>query len=155
MRFQGNSFTIEGKEYDFRTITFRELRHMYETGRVFHISGSGRDKKTGYRVGVQTKIGDIEKDEWISLVRRLIAREGEEGLFAALLKWVTENVLWERTEEGREYYTLQLYSSRIFEDEKWVGYPDFHRKYLPNFKAPVNQQNRKDGAHERERKNKP
>ena len=43
-------------------LTHADLRAHYGTGQAVLLSGSGRDKKYGYRNGIQTNIGDIRSD---------------------------------------------------------------------------------------------
>ena len=54
---------------------FADLRKQYGTGRSYLIS-SNPEKKYGYRIGVQTRIGDIEQSEWIRQAEELIERRG-------------------------------------------------------------------------------
>ena len=53
-------------------ITFADLRVHFGTGRAYTISGKGRDRVMGYRVGMQCNLGDIEVSEWIAKVKELI-----------------------------------------------------------------------------------
>ena len=46
-------------------LTYDDIRLMYHTGKFIRDYGS-QDKKAGkYRIGVMTKIGDIEERDWI------------------------------------------------------------------------------------------
>lgn len=53
--------TFEELKVILDTVTFEQLRHRYGTGRSFTIKNSQGDKKTYYRHGVMTEIGDIEE----------------------------------------------------------------------------------------------
>lgn len=55
---------VKAAELDAEKLTFEDLRCHFGTGRSYVISGTGRDRKTGYRTGVQTDVGDIEVSEW-------------------------------------------------------------------------------------------
>ena len=72
-------------------ITFENLRYQYGTGRAYTVSGTGRNRVTGYREGVKTKLGDFEISEWMDLMQQLIEKSGEQALHAALIEWLTEN----------------------------------------------------------------
>ena len=48
-------------------------------------------KEYDYRVGVQTKIGDIKIDVWCQLAKELIERSGEEHLYQRLFNWEKEH----------------------------------------------------------------
>lgn len=99
------------------------------TGQSILLSGSGRDKKYGYRNGIQTDLGDIRNDVWRDLVRELIVRSHEEDLFDKLLEWEKEHTYWLKTKAELEHYTLELYAARIFDNPKWVDYEAFAKHY--------------------------
>ena len=69
-------------------ITFAALRCHFQTGRSYVISGEGRNRVYGFRSGVQCDLGDIEKSEWIRMVKEHISRQGEEELHQHLLECV-------------------------------------------------------------------
>ena len=58
-------------------LTHKDLHAHFSTGQSILLSGSGRDKKYGYRNGIQTDLGDIRNDVWRDLVRELIVRSHE------------------------------------------------------------------------------
>lgn len=124
-------FRIDGKSYALQEITFAQLHVRYETGRSFPISGTGRDRKYGYRTGCMTELGDIELSEWMELVRCLIERKGEQQLQENLLSWVKENCPWLHTQTEQETYSLSLHASRIFDCREWVDYTAFNKQYRP------------------------
>ena len=97
-------------------LTHKDLHAHFSTGQSILLSGSGRDKKYGYRNGIQTDLGDIRNDVWRDLVRELIVRSHEEDLFDKLLEWEKE-------------YTFELYAARIFDNPKWVDYEAFAKHY--------------------------
>ena len=72
------------KEISSDGLKFEDLRKRYGTGRSYTISGSGKNRVTGYRTGVMTNIGDIEVSQWERLVHELISRNQEEELYAHL-----------------------------------------------------------------------
>ena len=65
-------------------LTFEDLRVRFGTGRAYTISGKGRDRVMGYRVGMQCNLGDIEVSEWLAMVKELIVQTGEQELFEQL-----------------------------------------------------------------------
>lgn len=101
-------------------LTHKDLHAHFSTGQSILLSGSGRDKKYGYRNGIQTDLGDIRNDVWRDLVRELIVRSHEEDLFDKLLEWEKEHTYWLKTKAELEHYTLELYAARIFDNPKWV-----------------------------------
>lgn len=107
----------------------RTLHAHFSTGQSILLSGSGRDKKYGYRNGIQTDLGDIRNDVWRDLVRELIVRSHEEDLFDKLLEWEKEHTYWLKTKAELEHYTLELYAARIFDNPKWVDYEAFAKHY--------------------------
>ena len=124
-------FRIDGKSYAIQELTFAKLRVRYETGRSFLISGTGRDRKYGYRTGCMTEIGDIEVSVWMELVRCLIGCEGEQQLQNDLLSWVKKACPWLHTQAEQERYALSLHASRIFDCTEWAGYMAFNQQYRP------------------------
>ena len=110
--------------------TFEDLRARYGTGRAFTAISNGYEKKTHYRIGMMTNLGDIEKSEWISMMKALIAREKEEYLQAYLKEWFHDDPMC-RVKDELEEHTLRLHAMRIFDDEEWVDFIHFNRKYRP------------------------
>lgn len=118
-------------EINVSELTFGKLKSRGGTGRSYLISGSGRDRKMGYRSGIMTEIGDIEISLWELLVYNLIIRSGERGLYENLLEWCAK-IPFLRSESERKSYALELHASRIFDDEKWVDYAAFNKRYRPD-----------------------
>lgn len=110
-------------------LTHADLRAHYGTGQAVLLSGSGRDKKYGYRNGIQTDVGDIRTDIWCQLVQELVIRSGEEKLYADLAAWENERNYCSRTKAELEEHTLQLYAMRIFDRPDWVDYAAFSTHY--------------------------
>lgn len=110
-------------------LTHKDLHAHFSTGQSILLSGSGRDKKYGYRNGIQTDLGDIRNDVWRDLVRELIVRSHEEDLFDKLLEWEKEHTYWLKTKAELEHYTLELYAARIFDNPRWVDYEAFAKHY--------------------------
>ena len=50
-------------------VSFSDLRCRFQTGRSYVVSGIGRNRIYGYRNGVMCQLGDIERSEWIEMVR--------------------------------------------------------------------------------------
>ncbi len=111
-------------------ITFEDLRVHYGTGRAFTVISNGYEKKTHYRSGMMTNLGDIKKSEWISMMKALIAREKEEYLQAYLKEWFCDDPVY-HDKNDLELHTLELHAMRIFDDELWVDFIPFNRKYRP------------------------
>lgn len=111
-------------------IKFSDLRVHYETGRAYTIKLNGYGKRTAYRNGKMTDIGDIESNKWCALMRELIHREKEDFLQADLTEWYHEYPAL-RDRKRLEEYTLELHAARVFDDEAWVDFVPFNRKYRP------------------------
>lgn len=120
-----------GRKEGERPLTFSDLREHYGTGRAYLISQNSREKKYGYRTGIQTDIGDLEVSEWKRLVRELIERSDEQKLQAQLEEWVKAQCMWLHTKEEVELYALKLHARRIFDDKAWVDYLAFNQAYRP------------------------
>lgn len=124
------NITIGNKEGE-RPLTFSDLRAHFGTGRAYLISQYGREKKYGYRKGIQTDIGDLEVSEWKRLVRELIERAEEQELQEQLVEWVKSHYKWLHTKDEVELYALKLHAFRIFDNKEWVGYLAFNQAYRP------------------------
>lgn len=120
-----NTLHIDGKNYDPESLTCEDLRVHYGTGRGIHVSGSGRNRITKYRVGFQTNIGDIEVSVWMDLMRGLISRLGETEIQDHLRRWAKDNCAWLHTPAQIEAYALELHAARIFENPNWCGFAEF------------------------------
>lgn len=116
--------------------TFEDLRMHYHTGRSYLISGTGRDRKYGYRHGVKCNLGDLEESDWIQKVKELIQRSGEEQLYEQLLEWSREHNFAKESEKELRIRALELHAYRIFDNEGWVDYLAFNRKYRPEVIDP-------------------
>lgn len=112
-------------------ITFSSIRKRYGTGRAFTFRNSQGDKKTHYRNGCMTEIGDIEESVWQQVVRELIKREHETELFRNLKCWLKDSKMIFRDENELEDYALDLHATRIFDCSDWVGYVEFNTRYRP------------------------
>lgn len=113
-------------------LTFSDLRLHYQTNRAFVVSGEGRNRVYGYRSGVQCKIGDLERAQWIQLVKDVIAREGEQELYQQLLQHLKDHNYARLSRSELEFNALELHTARIFDNEAWVDFLRFNRKYRPN-----------------------
>lgn len=120
-----------------RDVTFADLRCHCQTGRGYVVSGEGRNRVYGYRIGVLCDLGDIEVSEWCQMVRDLIEQAGEQDLYQHLLEYVKEHYLWLKSKRERENTALELHVARIFDNQEWVGFVEFNQKYRPEILAAV------------------
>lgn len=134
MGFPGRELPLNVQPDD---ITFDNLRYQCGTGRAYTISGSGRNRATGYRTGVQTKLGDIEISNWMELMQKLIEKSGEQDLHAALIEWLSEHNYRKagKSEIARE--AMELHSNRIFDNEEWLDFLTFNQRYRPEVLSGV------------------
>lgn len=118
---------MEGKLPE--NITYEDIRLMYHTGK-FVRDYSSQDKKAGkYRIGVMTKLGDIEEKDWIRYAEELIRRNNEDALFKQLKSWYRQTTPWLRDEKDLHRYSLECFVARIFDNPDWVDYTAFNQKY--------------------------
>ena len=115
--------------------TFSDLRCHYQTGRSYVVSGEGRNRVYGYRTGVQCDLGDIERSEWCQMVKEVIHREGEQELHKQLLQHLKDHNYAKESTKEMEFKALELHADRIFENEAWVDFLKFNRKYRPEVAA--------------------
>ena len=120
---------MEGKLPE--NVTYDDIRLMYHTGKFIRDYGS-QDKKAGkYRIGVMTKLGDIEEKDWIRYAEELVRRNNEETLFKQLKSWYRQTTPWLRDEKDLHRYTLECFVARIFDNPNWVDYEAFIRRHRP------------------------
>lgn len=117
--------------------TFDDLRMHFRTGRAYVISGTGRDRKYGYRHGVKCNLGDLEESDWLQQMKDLIHRSGEDELQRQLLQWCREHNFAKDTEKELQFYAIELHGSRIFDNERWVDYLAFNRRFRPEVIDPA------------------
>lgn len=113
------------------TVTFKQIEHKYGTGRSITIVTS-QEKKSRYRKGVMTEVGDIEESVWMQAMEYIIKRDNEIELHRDLREFVKDNYIgWFKTDKELAFYALQLHSSRIFDNPQWVCYIKFNQMYRP------------------------
>jgi len=112
-------------------ISYEDIRLMYHTGK-FVRDYSSQDKKAGkYRIGVMTKLGDIEEKDWIRYAEELVRRNNEETLFKQLKSWYRQTTPWLRDEKDLHRYTLECFVARIYDNPNWVDFVAFNERYRP------------------------
>ena len=116
-------------------VTFVDLRLHFQTGRAYIISGQGRNRVYGYRSGVWCNLGDVDSADWVRMVKNVISREGEQQLHQQLLQYLKDHNYAKETKSELEFNALQLHAARIFDNEAWVDFLRFNRKYRPDVAA--------------------
>ena len=118
---------LKGKELTFESLSCKVGTFRYDC--------VGRDrlgyKQYKYRNGVETELGDIEVSLWKKLIYRLIEQHNEMTLFNHLKVRYAKNGFNFRNKSDLEQHTLECFSSRIFDNPKWVDYIAFNEKYRP------------------------
>lgn len=69
------------------------------------------------------------------MVRELIDCKGERHLYEQLLEYLTEHNYAKSTKTQLERKALELHTDRIFDNEAWVDFLKFNRKYRPEVAA--------------------
>ena len=123
--------TVGSKTYLFSELTFDDIAFRGGTGRAYYISGEGRDKVYGYRIGCSTPIGDIEECDWIRAMKYLINTNGQQMLFKNLLEWYTTYNYANQSKKELEKETLISFSYKLFDDQQWCDFLKFNQKYRP------------------------
>lgn len=106
----------------------KDLRCLYKIGRSnrkVEVSSSKDKVIYTYENSIVTNLGNYKEKEWESLVLQQAMELLEVDIFEELKKYSFNNLAWINTDEEAHKYALQLYSSRIWENEKWVGYEVF------------------------------
>ena len=118
-----------------KELNYEMLRVRFQTGRSILWKNNGYEKKYGYRHGVQTPIGDIERSVWVDAIKALIEKNGDTDLYEKLFDWYKDFPVCGKTKQEREFYVLDVFSNRIFDNPGWVDYIPFNEKYRPGFLA--------------------
>lgn len=113
------------------SLVFEDLRNRFGTGRSYVISGTGRNRVWGYRIGIQCAMGDIEVSEWQEKVRKLIEESGEQELYRQILNHLTETNYAKSTKAELEQKALELHAARIFDNPLWVDFVPFNQRFRP------------------------
>ena len=130
--FNNGSFSVqEGRQYKIEDISFVDIRHRGGTGRAHTEKDGHGNRRTSYRCGVSTPIGDIEESVWYQVANALIEREGEAELFVQLKEWCKDHIAWVKTKDEIADYATELHVNRIFDDPEWVDFLPFNSKYRP------------------------
>lgn len=131
------SIVINGVTKELKDISYEDISCQVSVGRSFIRRTEGRHKEYGYRFGVKTRLGEIALEEWQALAKKVIDFHGEHQIFEDLLEWERERGLHRRGEIVQ--HTLDLHIMRIFENELWVDFIPFNKKYAPERleKVPV------------------
>ena len=114
---------------------FTDLCCHYQTGRSYTVSGEGKNRVYGYRNGIQCNLGDIEKSEWCQMVKDTIQSAGEQKLFKGLLRYLSDHNYAKESAKELEFKALLLHAARIFDNEAWVDFLHFNRKFRPEVAA--------------------
>lgn len=115
-----------------KNFVFEDLRVHYGTGRSYTISGEGRNRVLGYRVGKKCNAGDIEVSEWCTLVKDAIEKAGEKDLYSQLHAFMSERNYIKAAKSALEEEALELHAARIFDNQEWVYFIDFNEQYRPH-----------------------
>lgn len=107
--------------------------------RYFHSSTKKVNTNDGKTIKVtknyedySTPSGTFRKEVWIELVKEQVKANNEEDIYNRLVEY-TRALPWLKKEKDIEQYALSLYSSRIFENDKWVSYREFNN--LPAYET--------------------
>lgn len=118
-------------------ISFADLRIWYSTGRSYVISGTGRNRKYGYRNGKMCNLGDLKESEWKQMAKALIRKSGEQELYQQLLHFMAEHNCTHDTASQLESKCLELHMARIFDNRRWIYFIPFNRLYRPHILTNV------------------
>ncbi len=126
---------------DIPNLTYEDIRWHYGTG-IAGSTGYGMHKKSTYRHGVGTNMGDIRLDIWEQVAYEVIKAHDDLYHFESLKEF-----LMEHSYEG-EYTTnrgtkklhqesLKLCVSQIYNDPMWVSFLAYNQKYRLDYLKSV------------------
>lgn len=117
-------------QLDLKELKYEDISPGPRTGRAYS-EGRGRNKKSWYRTGVMTKIGDIRLDVWIQAAQALIEKNGDEELLKAVMEYRKNDFFHTMTNEEKLTKCLNNVVSRLIDRPEWVGFIPFNAKYRP------------------------
>lgn len=110
------------EELDLSSIKLEDLHYYYTTGQAFLTSKIGEPKKYGFRSGVMTELGDIEKSVWIKTAETIIRRDGEWHIQEKLRE------VYSTTPWGKDLlWPLGAHCLRLYEKEDWAFYEEYQK----------------------------
>lgn len=74
---------------------------------------------------VATPSGEYREKEWIKLIENQANNNYEQEIIDKLKEYALKELPWINKESDAKDYALRLYSSRMFENKKWLGYEEF------------------------------
>lgn len=74
---------------------------------------------------VATPSGEYREKEWIKLIENQANNNYEQEIIEKLKEYALNELPWINKKSDAKDYALRLYSSRMFENKKWLGYEEF------------------------------
>lgn len=107
----------------------KNLRCKYRIGRskrIVQVTATKDKVSYTYEISVVTDHGSYSEKEWFGLVEKQAKELFEENILELLKQHSLKELAWINTDEEAYKYALELYASRIWENESWVGYEEFN-----------------------------
>lgn len=110
-------------EFDAARLSYADIRPHYGTMNSVHVSGSGRNKVHRTRIGVKTKIGDIEEPAWRELAVAVIEAKGDSAEFQKTLDWVRRQKKYNHLKTEAEFLkgALERFIYEKTAPEEWAA----------------------------------
>lgn len=107
----------------------KNLRCKYRIGRskrIVQVTATKDKVSHIYENLVITDHGNYSEKEWFGLVEKQAKELFEENILELLKQYSLKELAWINTDEEAHKYALELYASRIWDNESWVGYDEFN-----------------------------
>lgn len=107
----------------------KNLRCKYRIGRskrIVQVTATKDKISYTYENLVVTDHGNYSEKEWFGLVEKQAKDLFEENILELLKQHSLKELAWINTDEEAHKYALELYASRIWENESWIGYEEFN-----------------------------
>ena len=127
--------TIDSIEtVDVSKISFEDIYIHYSTGRsIVKDIYSPYSRRSSYRSGFMTNLGDIEHSVWMRLAEKVIELAGETKLFQHMNEHLKQDSFpWIKSREERWETALEYHCARLFDSPLWIDYISFNREYRPD-----------------------
>ncbi len=110
-------------------LSYEDIQVQYGTGRFVRTSEPGKKIEGYYRMGFQTKIGDLDEETWMAYAETLIQIKGEVEILTNLENWFSKELPWLRDEKEVHQYAMIFLVDRLHLSPEWVDYNAFRNKF--------------------------
>lgn len=103
----------------------KDLSYMYST-HSFHRTIVDGKRKDIMNTTIVTPSGEISEKKWIELIEKQAKEKLELDILDKLKSYALNELAWIHADKEAYEHALNMYSIRMWENPKWVGYEEFN-----------------------------